>query len=185
MYKPLVTWVHERLKDDKPVKATDLTDEAIDQFRKDNAFITGEFRTFLYQEIRQILALTRGPIAVTTNLNQPPLANGLVSPIISQIRWREHVGEKGYMLLPQMTRADLSIAIRERKGRMEHEGRRVLFLEAVRKGLKDAKQTVGERWDGEQLEAMRRRYEKGTADIDDRVNTGGRGHPAKLAASNE
>lgn len=167
MYKPLVKWVHEHLQAGRASKAPELTDEAIEEFRHDDNFLKGEFRNFLYAQIRDILAQTRGPIMVNTKMGTPVMGNGL-QPVV--VTWQEHIKSKGHMFLTDMRKADLTEAINERKHRIQAEGRRLLFLEAVRRGLKDGKQTVGERYDAEQLESMRRRYEEGTGGTDDRVN---------------
>jgi hypothetical protein len=179
MYRPLTDWVNKKLDATKaPLRSADLVDEAIDRFRRDPNFLANEFRTFLLGEIRAILAQTRGPIILPTHLGTRVISNSEVLTSSPVVRWREQTA-KGHMLLTEMRRPDLTEAIGYRRHAHQALGRRLLFLEAIRRGLPDDKQTVGERYEAEQLEALRRRYEQGTGEIDDKAAAAA---AAKIAA---
>jgi hypothetical protein len=159
MYKPLVDWTKTRIAEARSGEAlviADLTQEALKVFAKDPGFLQQEIAPIIADQIRSVIALTRKHPSGSNNTTRAG------ESLTTNIQWREHT-KAGWVLLTSMNRLQLREAIGERKMQIEAHSRRVLFLQALANGLKDAEQTVGERYDTEQILALRRRYEDGTA----------------------
>lgn len=168
MYKPLAKWTRDRLAatsgSGRPIKLRELTEEACEIFAKDPNFLRQEVYPIIAGTIQDVIAATRrntgnGGRAGT---HEPPVVAGQ-EPAPKIYPWREHT-KAGWVLLTTMNRGMLKEAIGERKIQLDAGRRRVLFLEALGRGLRNNEETVGERYDAEQIESLRRRYEKGTAE---------------------
>ena len=167
MYKPLVEWTKQRLSQSngKPVKLADLAEEATVKFGHDPQFLKQQIYPIISEQIRAVLAMTRKHSGQSNN---GVMHAGAEEGEERTILWREHT-RAGYVLLTAMTRAQLREAIGERKNQVDSHNRRILFLEALAHGLKNDRQTVGQRYDSSQIESLRRRYEDGTAGAEQRV----------------
>jgi hypothetical protein len=155
VYKPLVAWAQEQIAAQSgAVDLPEIAREALTKFGTDPEFLTTEVYQLIYTQLTYVMAATRKtqPVVGSTTL----------------IRWREHTS-RGYLLLTEMTRIDLKEAISTRIGVVQEHERRIKFLSVLRKGLTDDRMTVGQRFDAEQIESLRRRYVEGTAAAEERT----------------
>lgn len=168
MYKPLAKWARDRIKtmngSGRPIKLREMTEEACTIFAKDPNFLKQEVYPIIAGTIQDVLATTRRATGGRVNVNDPSSELRAGSEQADRIfPWREHT-KAGWVLLTTMNRGMLKEAIGERKIQLDAGRRRIMFLEALAKGLRGNEETVGQRYDADQIEALRRRYEQGTAE---------------------
>jgi hypothetical protein len=170
MYRPLIAWAQEQiaLLQSGAVDLPEIARKGLAKFGTDPEFLRTEVYELIYTQLKYVMATTRGT------------QRALGSTTTTLIRWREHTS-RGYLLLTEMTRIDLKEAIAERIGIVQEQERRVKFLSALRKGLTDDRMTVGQRFDAEQIESLRRRYVEGTAAAEEREEA--HDHAPQTAAS--